>query len=452
MRLDLHSHAPRSLCAWLVVRLLSDAVRNGSAEGPRGRAGSPHGAVPRGSRSGEHRSEELGLLRFLVCCYTAMRLDEEEGQEEGEGPDAETTAGLLMVSNRAGAFHRTPACTDGPDALASPSALTIGKRYYLEPHGARAVRTGERSLLLIHQDREPLEIEFEAEGDNTSPRDSWQLLPRALKPEPEPEPERELQLEHVHLGLEEKLAEFLCEVPVGSAVGSHSTSPRGFDATEILIFAREAGLHEVSAEEIYRQYVQKKIDEAEPARPLEQQLAESPGAQPCAAVVAALEQRVAELQTCATAAAARANDEIKTLQRRLGEAEMLAEETAERCRGAEAALLATEQGHAAVTAELEAQIRTMHTAQTSLEAQAAEVEPRLRAVQARAAAAEDKAARLQQQLSTHLLAKSVITAKKETREALEQLEGTEREKAGLQEQLAKSQAEVAELRARMTPG
>ena len=94
----------------------------------------------------------------------------------------------------------------------------------------------------------------------------------------------------------------------------------------------------------------------------------------------------------------------------------------------------------------------MHTAQTSLEAQAAEVEPRLRAVQARAAAAEDKAARLQQQLSTHLLAKSVITAKKETREALEQLERTEREKAGLQEQLAKSQAEVAELRARMTPG
>ena len=131
---------------------------------------------------------------------------------------------------------------------------------------------------------------------------------------------------------------------------------------------------------------------------------------------------------------------------------MLAEETAERCRGAEAALLATEQGHAAVTAELEAQIRTMHTAQTSLEAQAAEVEPRLRAVQARAAAAEDKAARLQQQLSTHLLAKSVITAKKETREALGQLERTEREKAGLQEQLAKSQAEVAELRARMTPG
>ena len=124
---------------------------------------------------------------------------------------------------------------------------------------------------------------------------------------------------------------------------------------------------------------------------------------------------------------------------------MLAEETAERGRGAEAALLATEQGHAAVTAELEAQIRTMHAERTSLE-------PRLRAVQARAAAAEDKAARLQRQLNTHLLAKSVITAKKETREALEQLERTEREKAGLQEQLAKSQAEVAELRARMTPG
>lgn len=61
------------------------------------------------------------------------------------------------------------------------------------------------------------------------------------------------------IGLTAKIVRFLRDTEIGQA----NTSKRVFDARPLVAFAERAGLHNASVEEIYRQFVESKINEVE---------------------------------------------------------------------------------------------------------------------------------------------------------------------------------------------